>query len=96
MRFRPSSGQVLPRVRERFPDAYIVGEMIHGDYSAYVAQGQLDSVTQYELWKAIWSSLNDHNLHELDWTLGRNNEFLDQFVPPRSSVTTTSPASRAN
>ena len=73
--------QVLPRVRERFPDAYIVGEMIHGDYSAYVAQGQLDSVTQYELWKAIWSSLNDHNLHELDWTLGRNNEFLDQFVP---------------
>ena len=25
----------------------------------------LDSVTQYELWKAIWSSLNDRNLFEL-------------------------------
>lgn len=73
--------QVVPRVRERFPDAYLVGEMIHGDYTAYVQQGGLDAVTQYELWKAIWSSLNDHNLHELDWTLGRHGEFLEQFVP---------------
>jgi cyclomaltodextrinase / maltogenic alpha-amylase / neopullulanase len=38
-------------------------------------------VTQYELWKAIWSSLNDGNLHELDWALVRHNEFLDAFVP---------------
>jgi len=73
--------RVLPRVRERFPDAYIVGEMIHGDYPAYVAESGLDSVTQYELWKAIWSSLNDRNFYELDWTLGRHNEFLEQFVP---------------
>ena len=40
-----------------------------------------DSVTQYELWKAIWSSLNDGNFHELDWALVRHNEFLDTFVP---------------
>jgi glycosidase len=38
-------------------------------------------VTQYELWKAIWSSLNDGNFHELDWALVRHNEFLDHFVP---------------
>ena len=73
--------RVLPRVRERFPLAYIVGEMIHGDYSAYVQEAGLDAVTQYELWKAIWSSLNDRNLHELNWTLGRHDEFLEQFVP---------------
>ena len=73
--------RVLPRVRQAFPDAYIVGEMIHGDYSQYVDQAGLDSVTQYELWKAIWSSLNDHNLHELNWTLGRHDQFLEQFVP---------------
>ena len=48
---------VLPRVRERFPDAWFVGEMIHGDYRDYVRRSGLDSVTQYELWKAIWSSL---------------------------------------
>jgi glycosidase len=38
-------------------------------------------VTQYELWKAIWSSLNDGNFHELDWALQRHNGFLDTFAP---------------
>ncbi|MBX7434673.1 alpha-amylase family protein [Mycobacterium sp. Y57] len=73
--------QVLPRVRERFPDAWFVGEVIHGDYPARVRDAGFDSVTQYELWKAIWSSLNDGNFHELDWSLTRHNEFLDTFVP---------------
>ncbi|MGE2735189.1 alpha-amylase family glycosyl hydrolase [Mycolicibacterium vaccae] len=73
--------QVLPRVREKFPDAWFVGEVIHGDYAARVRACRFDSVTQYELWKAIWSSLNDDNLHELDWALKRHNEFLDTFVP---------------
>ncbi|HRY10917.1 MAG: DUF3459 domain-containing protein [Actinobacteria bacterium] len=73
--------KVLPRVRERFPEVYIVGEMIHGDYSAYVEEAGLDAVTQYELWKATWSSLNDRNLFELDWNLQRHNDFLDTFVP---------------
>lgn len=73
--------QVLPRVRSEFPDAWFVGEVIHGDYSARVREGGFDSVTQYELWKAIWSGLNDGNFHELDWALVRHNEFLDTFVP---------------
>ena len=73
--------QVLPRVRERHPQAYFVGEVIHGDYAAYVAESGIDSVTQYELWKAIWSSVNDRNLFELDWTLGRNNALLEDFAP---------------
>lgn len=73
--------RVLPRVRERHPDAYVVGEMIHGDYVEYVRAGRLDSVTQYELWKSVWSSLNDVNFHELDWTLTRHNALLDDFVP---------------
>ncbi len=73
--------QVLPRVRERHPQAWFVGEVIHGDYAARVRDAGFDSVTQYELWKAIWSSLNDANLHELDWALKRHNEFLDVFVP---------------
>jgi glycosidase len=73
--------QVLPRVRAAFPDAWFVGELIHGDYSARVAESGFDSLTQYELWKATWSSLNDGNFHELDWALVRHNEFLDTFVP---------------
>ena len=73
--------QVLPRVRQVYPDAWFAGEVIHGDYSARVRESGFDSVTQYELWKAIWSSLNDGNFHELDWALVRHNEFLDDFVP---------------
>ncbi|WP_099041911.1 alpha-amylase family protein [Mycobacterium neglectum] len=73
--------QVLPRVRSAFPDAWFVGEVIHGDYSARVRDGGFDAVTQYELWKAIWSGINDQNFHELDWALVRHNEFLDTFVP---------------
>lgn len=73
--------QVLPRVREQFPDAYFLAEVIHGDYAERVRTAGFHSVTQYELWKAVWSSLNDGNFHELDWALLRHNEFLDTFVP---------------
>jgi glycosidase len=73
--------QVLPRMKQAHPDAWFVGEVLHGDYSARVRASGFDSVTQYELWKAIWSSLNDGNFHELDWALVRHNEFLDVFVP---------------
>lgn len=73
--------QVLPSVRQEFPEAWFVGEVIHGDYSGTVSASTFDSVTQYELWKAVWSSLNDGNFHELDWALKRHNEFLETFVP---------------
>lgn len=70
---------VLPR--EQFPEAWFFGEVIHGDYAGYVAESGLDSVTQYELWKAIWSSLNDGNFFELAYALGRHDALLDTFVP---------------
>lgn len=72
---------VLGRVRRRHPDAYLVGEVIHGDYVGVVAETQLHAVTQYELWKAIWSALNDRNLFELAWALKRHAGYLESFVP---------------
>jgi cyclomaltodextrinase len=69
--------KALSAVRESFPGAWFLGEMIHGDYAAYAAEAGLDSVTQYEVWKAIWSSLNERNFFELDHALGRHNVFLD-------------------
>ncbi|KDO99208.1 alpha-amylase, partial [Mycobacterium avium subsp. hominissuis 3388] len=71
----------LPRVRDRYPQAWFVGELIHGDYAAVVRATGFDSATQYELWKAIWSSLNDGNFYELDWALQRHNAFLGRFSP---------------
>lgn len=73
--------QTLDRVRMRYPDAWFLGEVIHGDYSHAVRQGHLESVTQYELWKAIWSALNDRNFFELSHALNRNNEFNSVFLP---------------
>lgn len=72
---------ILPPVREAFPEAWLLGEVIHGDYPAFTGEGRLDSVTQYELWKAIWSSLKDENFYELDWSLTRHSQFLDSFLP---------------
>ena len=64
-----SGPRCCPAFAQQFGDAWFVGEVIHGDYSAHVREAGFDSVTQYELWKAIWSSLNDGNFHELDWAL---------------------------
>jgi len=72
---------VLPKVRDLHPEGWLVGEYIHGDYAAVARETGFDSVTQYELWKAIWSSLNDGNLYELDWALQRHNDFLASFTP---------------
>src|SRR4051812_40391528 len=72
---------VLPRVRAAHPDAYLVGEVLHGDYAEYVRESGLSAVTQYELWKAIWSALNDRNFFELSWALDRHNALLSSFVP---------------
>ena len=69
------------RVRARHPDALLFGEVIHGDYAGFVESSGLDSVTQYELHKAIWSSLHDANLFELSWCLDRHRAMLDTFTP---------------
>ncbi|MGA7807419.1 alpha-amylase family protein [Bradyrhizobium sp.] len=73
--------RVLPEVRSHHPDAYIFGEVIHGDYAAFVRETGVDAVTQYELWKATWSALTDRNFFELAWALERHNALLDSFVP---------------
>lgn len=72
---------IVARVRAAHPDAWILAEVIHGDYVDFVERSGVDSVTEYELWKAIWSSLNDRNFHELAWTLSRHAEFAAAFRP---------------
>ncbi|WP_182353852.1 alpha-amylase family glycosyl hydrolase [Flaviflexus huanghaiensis] len=73
--------QIVPPVKEAFPDAWFLGEVIHGDYPRFTGPDRLDSVTQYELWKAIWSSLKDENFFELEWTLQRHSQLLESFTP---------------
>ncbi|MGD8149697.1 alpha-amylase family protein [Ornithinimicrobium sp. Y1694] len=72
---------VLPTVREHFPEVWVVGEVIHGDYADIVARSGMDTVTQYELWKATWSALADRNFFELAHAVGRHDGYLEHFVP---------------
>jgi glycosidase len=73
--------RVLPGLRQRFPGAYFFGELIHGDAADFIARSTLDSITQYPLWKAIWSSLKDRNFFELEWALRGHNSLLAEFAP---------------
>lgn len=73
--------RVLPAVRAAHPEVYIVGEVIHGDFAQIVNDSGMDSVTQYELWQAVWHSIADSNFYELDWTLRRNEDLLKTFIP---------------
>jgi len=72
---------ITRRVKDRHPDCWLLGEVIHGDYPEFVTVSGVDSITQYELWHGIWHSLNTGNLHELDHALGRHARFCETFRP---------------
>ena len=53
------------------PDFWLMGEVIHGDYTKWVNEGTLHSVTNYHLHKALYSGCNDHNFFEIAHTVKR-------------------------
>ncbi len=52
-------------------DFWLMGEVIHGDYSRYINDHMLHSVTNYELHKGLYSGHNDHNYFEIAHTIRR-------------------------
>ena len=50
-------------------DFFLVGEMIHGDYNRLL--GTLDSVTNYECYKGLYSAFNSMNMFEIGHSLTR-------------------------
>jgi glycosidase len=63
---------------------WLMGEVVVGDYRKQLFRSQnlptgraeknpcrLQSVTNYELYKGLWSSFNDKNFFEIAWTLRR-------------------------
>lgn len=52
-------------------DFWLLGEVIHGDYRRWVNPQTLDSVTNYECYKGLYSSHVDHNLFEIAYSLQR-------------------------
>lgn len=53
------------------PDCWLLGEAIHGDYRRLAGPDMLDSVTNYEAYKGLFSSLNDTNYFEIAYALNR-------------------------
>lgn len=60
---------------EQKSDFFLVGEIISGDYKRIVNHEMLNSCTNYECFKGIYSSLNDMNLFEIAHSL--NRQFSD-------------------
>jgi len=59
------------RVKGRREDFFLLGEIIHGDYNQIVNGDMLDSCTNYECYKGLYSSFNDQNLYEIAYSLNR-------------------------
>lgn len=55
------------------PEFWLMGEVIHGDYSRWANGDMLHSVTNYELHKGLFSGHNDHNYFEIAHTIKRLN-----------------------
>ncbi len=63
--------QLAAFCRNLRPDVWMMGEVVHGDYRHWVNTETLDSVTNYECYKALYSSHVDKNYYELAYALNR-------------------------
>lgn len=57
--------------KSKKPDFWLYGEITHGDYNRWANNELLDSVTNYECYKGVYSSHNDHNYFEIAHSLNR-------------------------
>ena len=62
--------------KSRWPDFFLLGECLHGDYNIWCNDAMLDSVTNYECYKGLYSSFNCANMHEIGYSL--NRQFADE------------------
>jgi glycosidase len=53
------------------PDFWLMGEVVHGNYNDWANPSMLDSVTNYECYKGLYSSLVDKNYFEIAYSLKR-------------------------
>ena len=56
---------------EKKPDFWMYGEMLKGDYNRLINPDMLDSMTNYDIYKALYSSHNDRNYFEFAHSMDR-------------------------
>ncbi|MCL2696690.1 MAG: alpha-amylase family glycosyl hydrolase [Oscillospiraceae bacterium] len=52
-------------------DFWLMGETLHGDYNKWFNPEMLDSVTNYQCYKGLFSSFNDLNMFEIAHSINR-------------------------
>ena len=52
-------------------DFFLLGETLHGDYNRWMNPEMLDSVTNYECYKGLFSSFNEMNMFEIAHSINR-------------------------
>lgn len=57
--------------KQKNPDFWLMGEIIHGDYNQLANEKMLDSATNYEAYKGLYSSHNDANYFEIAYCFNR-------------------------
>ena len=62
------------------PDFWLMGEVIHGDYSRWANDRTLHSVTNYMLHKALYSGHNDHNYYEIAHTVNYTGGMISSNI----------------
>ena len=66
--FLDALGQHCRGLRDDF---WLMGEIVFGDYRSLVQPQRLDSATNYEVYKSLYSSHAEHNFFELAYALKR-------------------------
>jgi len=64
--------------RRQNPEFWLMGEVVHGDYRHWANPTTLNSVTNYECYKGLYSSHVDENYFEIAYSL--NRQFGDQGI----------------
>ena len=92
--------------RERGDKFLMLGETMFGDYNLWMGDDLCDTVTNYEVYKGLWSSFNSANMHEVAYALERQSgdkpwdlytgrhlvDFADNHDVPRIATRLDQPA----
>jgi rubrerythrin len=60
------------------PDFWLMGETLHGDYNVWMNPEMLDSVTNYQCYKGLYSAFNDLNMFEIAHSIDRMKSYGDR------------------
>ena len=63
--------QLAWETKQAKQDFFLMGETLFGDYNLLMKDGMLDSVTNYECYKGIYSSINSANFFEISYSVNR-------------------------